>query len=99
MLSLIIPNFDLANHQSQVLLSNREGSILPRCLILGVRADFCTWSCIFFLLQVQRLFSQEVAARYIATADHILEGVHFLQPWRIAIVLESMGQMGNQEPA
>lgn len=34
----------------------------------------------FFLLQVQRLFSQEVAARYIATADHILEGVHFLKP-------------------
>lgn len=48
-------------------------------LILRVRADFCTWSCIF-LLQVQRLFSQEVAACYIATADHILEGVHFLQP-------------------
>lgn len=75
---------------------NHEGSFLPLRLILRVHLEFCTCYCI------------------LATgAKVVLEGSHsslhsncrsrigwspLPAVWRIAIVSERMGQMGNQEP-
>lgn len=70
-------------------------SPFPSCIIFRVHMEFCTWSC----TTGAKVVVTGSCSSLLSNITYHIGGGPLPAAWRIAILSERMGEMGNQEPA